>query len=431
MAVAQVVRCQNCGAESEWPDRFCATCGAGIARVEVGSPRLQSMIDKTASVTPQRQRLGGTEWRPKSAKRSTTQSTATAEEQKSSTRIRRKRKRRSWYRRKRMTFPMTIVLVFLCVIGAGFYRAESALSTVRGVSTPPSTITGDQFDENSSLTVDTAPAIDALEEADQSSDGGLLGGIKSAAKDGADLAKGAAAAAGIKKTSDDSLTVLIMGVDARPGTPIDVSVRSDVLIVAHINPTAGTCRLLAIPRDTRTNLPGYGLTKINHALLVGGIPYQEMVVEQTLGISVDAYALIDFTGFKDLVDSVGGVDLTVKEAFTYQNVSFTLGPRHLNGDEALLFARYRGGADGDIGRIRRQQQLIRALMTSSGARTFITDPTRLLSALEQHIRTDIGPNDASRSLANTTRRAVRLMSRWTFCKVSWSRHMISSSPTRF
>jgi anionic cell wall polymer biosynthesis LytR-Cps2A-Psr (LCP) family protein len=119
-----------------------------------------------------------------------------------------------------------------------------------------------------------------------------------------------------------------------------------------------------------------------------------MVVEQMLGISIDEYALIDFTGFKDLVDAVGGVDLTVKETFTYQGVRFDLGPRHLDGHDALLFARYRGGTDGDIGRIRRQQQLIRALMAASGAKKLVANPAALLSALEQHIRTDIGPSEA-------------------------------------
>jgi anionic cell wall polymer biosynthesis LytR-Cps2A-Psr (LCP) family protein len=66
----------------------------------------------------------------------------------------------------------------------------------------------------------------------------------------------------------------------------------------------------------------------------------------------------------------------------------------LNGDEALLFARYRGGADGDIGRIRRQQQLIRAILGSGNRAELATDPGKTLSALEQHIRTNIGADDA-------------------------------------
>ena len=62
-----------------------------------------------------------------------------------------------------------------------------------------------------------------------------------------------------------------MGVDAREGEAIDGQVRPDSLMVVHLNPQSSACRILSIPRDTRTELPGYGLTKINHALAVGGI----------------------------------------------------------------------------------------------------------------------------------------------------------------
>ncbi|MFL5760384.1 MAG: LCP family protein [Thermomicrobiales bacterium] len=383
---AQMVQCQNCGADAGLADRFCGTCGAGITQF---SP------EESIALVAQRRRLGGTEWQPTTADAVQTPTITAAPSKAAPVRRRRRRRRRPWYRRKRTAIPSAILLLAFALSGAAFYRAENALSTVRDVSRPPSTISGDQFGEDAALTVDTGPATDALSGAGETSgSGGLLGGIKHAVRDGADLAKGAAVAAGVKDRADDSLTILIMGVDARPGTPIDVSVRSDVLIVAHINPSSASCRLLAIPRDTRTNLPGYGLTKINHALLVGGIPYQRMVVEQTLGIAIDDYALIDFTGFKDLVDAVGGVDIIVKEAFSYQSVTFSLGRRHLNGDEALLFARYRGGTDGDIGRIRRQQQLIRALMAARGGKDMLSNPGHLLSALEQHIRTDIETNTA-------------------------------------
>jgi LCP family protein required for cell wall assembly len=393
---AQAIRCQNCGAENEGKDRFCADCGFVVSPESDASLTSLPAFIESKEAANARRRLGGTQWNPSSPESTQAALDTIATELPTSAKPRRRRRRRRpWYRRKRITIPSTLILVTLMLAGAAFYRAEGTLSTIRNVSTPPPSITGDQFGENSSLTVDTGPAMEALQsEGLAPKSGGLLGGIKSAAEDGAEMAKGAAAAAGIKRSSDESLTVLIMGVDARPGTPIDVAVRSDVLIVAHINPTAGTCRMLAIPRDTKTNLPGYGLTKINHALLVGGIPYQELVVEQTLGVSIDAYALIDFTGFKDLVDSVDGVDITVKEEFSYGGVQFTLGQRHMNGDEALLFARYRGGADGDIGRIRRQQQLIRALLGSGNRAEFASDPGKILTSLEQHIRTNIGADDA-------------------------------------
>ena len=95
----------------------------------------------------------------------------------------------------------------------------------------------------------------------------------------------------------DTVTLfLLMGVDARPGEAIDIGVRPDSLSVAAYDSATNSCRLLSIQRDSRVELPGYGMSKINHALAVGGIPYEKLVVEQFLGIPIDHYALIDFTG---------------------------------------------------------------------------------------------------------------------------------------
>jgi LCP family protein required for cell wall assembly len=127
--------------------------------------------------------------------------------------------------------------------------------------------------------------------------------------------------------------------------------------VLRLDPASGSCRALAIPRDTLTELPGYGETKINHALIVGGIPYQMLVVEQLLGIDLDHYALIDFTGFEGLVDAVGGIPVTVPQDITVDSstIEIKAGPQTFDGDQALAYARYRGGADVDVGRVRRQQ----------------------------------------------------------------------------
>ncbi|MER3438248.1 MAG: hypothetical protein C4346_12050, partial [Chloroflexota bacterium] len=116
-------------------------------------------------------------------------------------------------------------------------------------------------------------------------------------------------------SASEAVTILLMGVDARPGEAIDIGVRPDSLMVLRLNPETGSCRILSIPRDTRTELPGYGLTKVNHALAVGGIPYQKQVVELLLGIPIDHYVLVDFAGFETLVDAVGGITIDVPEGF--------------------------------------------------------------------------------------------------------------------
>jgi LCP family protein required for cell wall assembly len=193
---------------------------------------------------------------------------------------------------------------------------------------------------------------------------------------------------------DESVTILVMGVDARPGEPIDQGVRPDSLMVVRLNPETGSCRVLALPRDTRVDLPGYGLSKINHALAVGGIPYEQLVVEQYLGLAIDHYVLIDFTGFSELVDDVGGIDILVPEAFTASDGTFfQAGQQHMNGTQALAYSRFRGDADGDFGRIKRQQQLIQALMAKASDINPVEAVTQLVPSLGDRLRTDLGQSD--------------------------------------
>jgi LCP family protein required for cell wall assembly len=198
----------------------------------------------------------------------------------------------------------------------------------------------------------------------------------------------------IQKSDEDSMTILIMGVDAREGEAIDIGVRPDSLMVMHLDAATGSCRLLSIPRDTRTDLPGYGMTKVNHALAVGGIDYQIKVVEQMLGLGVDHYVLIDFNGFEDLVDAVGGITVDVPEPFTSSDgQQFSAGRQEMTGKQALSYARWRGGPDGDFGRIQRQQQILRALVQRASGLNIVGSINELLPAVEENLRTDLSATE--------------------------------------
>lgn len=275
-------------------------------------------------------------------------------------------------------------------------QAESTFNELQRISTPPDQVTiqdqsGDEIADNG-VPIDTGPAQQALADAGVEPDGADLGGLRDRASNLGGLAEGAAVAAGVRDPSTEALTILVMGVDARPGAQIDIAVRPDALMVLRLDPATQSCRVLAIPRDTLVNLPGYGQTKVNHALMVGGIPYQRLVVEQFLGISVDRYALIDFLGFKSMVDAVGGVPITVPSEIKEGNVVLiSAGPTTFDGSEALIYARYRGGADIDVGRVRRQQQLIRSLAVVASSRDVVRDINDLLPAVEDHVRTDLSP----------------------------------------
>jgi LCP family protein required for cell wall assembly len=246
----------------------------------------------------------------------------------------------------------------------------------------------------SAALIDTSVARAEVEAAGGSygTDEGVVGSIMDGAGDVSGLADGARTAAnGGSGQELQPVTIMLMGVDARDGDAIDVGVNADVLAVVRLDPEQGTCRMLNIPRDSRVDLPGYGMSKINHALAVGGIPYQQLVVESFLDIEVDNYALIDFNGIIGLVDSLGGVEVEITESFWILGTQFDPGVRTLDGLEALRYSRYRGGEDGDFGRIRRQQQVLRSLIETAAS----SDPAKLvrnvLPAIDDHIRTDLEP----------------------------------------
>jgi polyisoprenyl-teichoic acid--peptidoglycan teichoic acid transferase len=222
----------------------------------------------------------------------------------------------------------------------------------------------------------------------------VFGTVRTTASGVADLSRGAAVAAGVGDESAPALTILVMGVDAQPGQAIDFGVRPDVLMVARLDPIAGTCRLLSVPRDTRTELPGYGQTKVNHALMVGGIPYQILVTEDLLGIEIDRYALIDFAGFKELVDKVGNIEVTVPKAVEFQGIKIPEGTQTFDGEEALAYARYRDPAtQGDAGRIKRQWAVLKGIGQQISGRDMPNEVNQLLPAVEDHLRTDLTATD--------------------------------------
>jgi LCP family protein required for cell wall assembly len=244
---------------------------------------------------------------------------------------------------------------------------------------------------STSHVVDTAAARAAVEDdgGDYGESGGVIDSVRSSASDVSDLAEGAAAVSGLNDVDLEPITIMMMGVDARDGDAIDVGVNADVLAVVRLDPETGSCAMLNIPRDSRVDLPGYGLTKINHALAVGGIPYQQLVVENFLGITIDNYALIDFNGIISLVDGMGGVTVEITESFYLLGTTFEPGVRTLTGLEALRYSRYRGGADGDFGRIRRQQQVLRALIEQASAQDPVSLVQNVLPQFEDHVRTDL------------------------------------------
>jgi LCP family protein required for cell wall assembly len=413
--------CDYCGGALAESDAFCGRCGNAIAYAHQGAENLNS----TPSDQIVGRRLSGavrlapiptdSDARAQNG-HSTTDYVATTIPSAPKPKHRKRRRRsRPWYRRPLIVAPLVALIIL--GIGAGIILQQlgSTVSTVQTVSTPPPQVEvaldeedliaagGDAASEPiPRVQIDTAPAVAAVNDAKGSGNGGydadqqagLIGTVRSKASNVADLSRSAAVAAGVGTDSAPALTILVMGVDARPGEAIDMGVRPDVLMVVRLDPATRSCRLLSIPRDTRTELPGYGQTKINHALMVGGIPYQLLVTEHLLGIDIDRYALIDFAGFKDLIDKVGDIEVTVPASLEAQGIKVVRGRQTFDGEKALAFARYRDTpTQGDFGRIKRQWLVLRAVGQKLSGRDALSEVRQLLPAVEDHMRTDLSATD--------------------------------------
>lgn len=162
------------------------------------------------------------------------------------------------------------------------------------------------------------------------------------------------------KKFDDMITILAVGADKRPN---DVG-RSDTILLAFLDTKNKKVQVLSVPRDTYVTIPRSGeRTKINHSYAYGGIPLLEETLESYMDIAIDYYVAVDFNGFVELVDAIGGVELEVeKRMYTpWENIDLQPGLQTLNGKDALGYVRYRGDKLGDIGRIGRQQHFLKEL----------------------------------------------------------------------
>lgn len=195
-----------------------------------------------------------------------------------------------------------------------------------------------------------------------------------------------------EKVVDDAKNMLILGSDTRdPGNT--TGSRSDTIILAHLPKGRQSAQLISIPRDTWVFVPkskdgqyGGREAKINAAFAWGGIPLMVQTVEKYTGVRIDNVAIIDFAGFEQIIDALGGVEIDVEQSFTSihnPHRKFAKGKQKLDGAKALDYARERFAfKDGDFARIRHQQQLIKAVLDKAASGGLLTNPGRLNSFLQ-------------------------------------------------
>jgi LCP family protein required for cell wall assembly len=194
-----------------------------------------------------------------------------------------------------------------------------------------------------------------------------------------------------QKVAEGSLNILLLGTDSRdPDAPVDAASkwRADTMVLMHIPSTQDRAYMISFPRDLWVHVPAsadgqYGNTmaKINAAYAWGGTPLAVQTIEGYTGVRLDHVVLIDFAGFKQVTDALGGVDMKVDRTITSihkPHRTFKKGPRHFTGAEALDYIRQRKQyPDGDFARMRHQQQFLKALLDKAVSLGTVTDLGRL------------------------------------------------------
>lgn len=164
--------------------------------------------------------------------------------------------------------------------------------------------------------------------------------------------------------------ILVLGVDSNgPNTLPFSGVRSDTIIILNIDIHGKSVNAISIPRDSKVYLADeHGVQKINSAYALGGIELTKKTIEETLGIKIHNYIIVNAEGIRKLIDAIGGIPIYVDQNMHYYDYSGKLyidllqGQQVLNGKQAEGYLRFRKDSLGDIGRVHRQQKFINALI---------------------------------------------------------------------
>lgn len=236
-------------------------------------------------------------------------------------------------------------LIFLVVIGMGFYYGDGLFASFMGGDGTPSAIVGSDEDTESSGSLD----------------------------------------------KDGPVNILLIGTDQRKDEPA----RSDTMILATLYPKDKDARLLSIPRDTKVRIPGKGTTKMSHAFAYGGGELAVETVEDLLGIPIDYRIETNFRGFKNIIDILGGVTLNVERRMykPLEDIDLQKGVQTLDGYDSLAYVRWRDDNLADIGRIQRQEKFLKVLAGEAVSISTVWKIPDLIKELRENIRTDLGTKE--------------------------------------
>lgn len=222
----------------------------------------------------------------------------------------------------------------------------------------------------------------------------------------------------LKGEADGRVNILLMGV-GDPGHAGETLADTNMVVSINTKTQPYQVAMISLPRDLRVDIPGAGENKLNYANAYGemqnppdGVGVAKQTIEDTLGIPIHYYIKGDFTGLKQAVDAVGGIDINVKDALIdpeypcdkNENKSCGLkilpGQQHMDGATALKYARCRKGTCGDdFGRAQRQQEVLTAIREKALSGQTLSNPakiTALINAAGNNVKTDLSLSNIQR-----------------------------------
>ncbi len=191
--------------------------------------------------------------------------------------------------------------------------------------------------------------------------------------------------------------ILLLGVDSNgPNTLPFSGVRSDTMIILNVDIHGKSINAISIPRDSKVYIAeGHGVQKINAAYALGGIDLTKKTIEETFGIKIHNYIVINAEGVRKLIDTIGGVPIHIDQNMHYDDysgklhINFKKGDYVLSGEEAEEYLRFRKDFLGDIGRIHRQQKFIKALIEQIKSPEALRKIPEALKIASLYTRTDL------------------------------------------
>lgn len=194
--------------------------------------------------------------------------------------------------------------------------------------------------------------------------------------------------------AEDTVNVLLIGLDGRPGLS---GCRSDTMVLCSYRPENSTLTLVSFLRDLYLPIPGHGRNRLNAAYAFGGRELLLKTLEENFGLEIDGCVEVNFDQFSAIIDSLGGVQILLREDEARRinqycpGSTLSSGTQLLSGEEALCFSRIRDlDPDGDFSRTRRQQVVLRAIL-ARWKDAPITSMAAAVGDLLPMVSTDLSP----------------------------------------